>query len=267
MDVIRANRQLAEKPCVACGTEVLLGEEVIQCPRCGGVHHRKCWEQRGGCAAQACAAPELEPVQAASPAGAAPQTITCPACAEQIPATARMCPYCSEALVDEALAPRSFKVKRRGRTWNFTIMGNELVGAIPGKADEVRIPHERGPLDVVLKKRRLTIAHNGKKLKFMLADDIAPVVVNYWLTGRLEPCKSYAAGQALMLAILGIFIFRIILSPIALYKAFVAGNRIKRYHGLLTGGGSVLAAKIISITMICLTVVAIIVLIIFVPNS
>jgi hypothetical protein len=254
MEIIRANRQVAGKPCTACGGEILLGDEVVLCPKCRGQHHRACWEQRGACASPACAPAEKAAglVPEAVPVESTPKR-ACPACGEQIPAAARMCPFCSESLVADSKAPRSFMVKKPGffggSLWNFAIVGDELVGSSPG-LPEIHVPHDRGPLDVIVKKRQLIIVANGKKNKFMLADDIGPVVLTYWMTGELKPIPSFTAGEALSFAILGIFILQIILQPLALYKANQASNQIKAYPELLTGKGKVLAVRIIALTLI-----------------
>lgn len=265
METIRANRQFAGKPCVACKSDILLGEEIVVCPQCSEAQHEACWTKRGGCASEACATVEAvpAPVAQAEAAPSAPKR-NCPACGEEILATARMCPFCSEPLADDATAPRAFAAKRRGffggSHWNFAIVGSELVGTCPGKP-EVRIPHDRGPLDVSFKKRLLMITVGEKVVKFQFADDIGPVVVDYWLTGNLRPIASHSAGEALSYSILGIFIFQIFISPYALYKASVAGRQIDQYPGLLTGKGKVWAARIISGTILCLIILAFIIMV------
>jgi len=41
--------------CRHCSGEVFLGDSIAVCPRCGGVNHETCWQQRGGCGSYECA--------------------------------------------------------------------------------------------------------------------------------------------------------------------------------------------------------------------
>jgi len=251
--VIRANRPLAGTPCPACGREVLLGEEVVRCPDCGGVSHSGCWQQRGGCAAPTCA-----------PAPAAPGAIlvaaavkVCPACAENIPADAVVCPYCSESLTGPGVGvavPTTFKAPTGGvfaRTWHFTNAGDELIAQLPRKGKEIRVRREEAPHAVVLTKRRLIITVDGKRTKFNIGD-IGHVATAYWLTGRVTPRTSSVAKDALVSAIVGIFLFQIILGIWALVQAGRARNLIDQYPGALRGRDLATAATVIGILDLCI---------------
>lgn len=45
----------AGKPCLVCADSVSAEDELVICPRCGGIHHVKCWKYKGGCGKQGCA--------------------------------------------------------------------------------------------------------------------------------------------------------------------------------------------------------------------
>lgn len=73
-------------------------------------------------------------------------------------------------------------------------------------------------------------------------------------TGHI-PCKE--AGEALTIAIIGIFLFGIILEPIALVKAAKAKKMI-RANPYLTGAGKATAAQIIAGIALVLSVIGLI---------
>ena len=43
--------------CPYCKTQFVAGDSVVRCPKCGTLHHHKCWIENGGCASALCAAP------------------------------------------------------------------------------------------------------------------------------------------------------------------------------------------------------------------
>lgn len=51
----QAGEREAGVGCPWCASPVAAGDEVAVCQRCGTVHHRGCWELRGGCASYDCA--------------------------------------------------------------------------------------------------------------------------------------------------------------------------------------------------------------------
>ncbi|MEA2710531.1 MAG: serine protease Do [Phycisphaerales bacterium] len=54
--VLDAGDREAGTFCARCGVEVVRGEAVAQCARCGTLHHRDCWDAgAGGCNSYACA--------------------------------------------------------------------------------------------------------------------------------------------------------------------------------------------------------------------
>ena len=267
--VVRANRALAGKPCPACGREVLLGDEVVQCPQCALPSHADCWEQRRGCAAPACA-PRL---QAAQPApGLIPiqgQTKACPACAEQIPASANVCPYCMEPLDERGLAAHGLPAGFEGKvirfigseSWQFSIRGDELVGRGPG---EVRVARSEAHHRVVLKKRgafthrntlRITEA-DGKSRTFAL-DDLAVVIAESWLTGEPPAPRTCPEATDALICALVAPLCCIILGPVTLFKAVRARKMIQDNPRVFTGGGIALAALIMSVIEVIVLVLII----------
>jgi hypothetical protein len=256
-EIVRANRLLAGKRCPACQREVLLGQEVIQCPRCGEPSHKACWEERGGCAALTCA-----PQQPAAAPAAAPATRQCPACAEQIPATATVCPYCSEPLGRRRrqAAPTTFTAREGAfgtRGWTFKNRGDVLLAIGPEAEGEFRVHHDKAAEEVVLKRRKLQIATPSGWRSFKI-DDIGYVAASFWLHGRPKPVTCSLATDALAWAILGIFCCQIIFGPVALIQASRAQQVINRHPRVITGRGLVTAARIIGVIDIILFVVVII---------
>jgi len=46
--------------CPYCQTPIQPGQPVRYCPACQTPHHTACWQQRGGCSAQACQGKEIQ---------------------------------------------------------------------------------------------------------------------------------------------------------------------------------------------------------------
>jgi len=252
---IRANRLLAGKRCPACGGEVLLGQEVVQCPKCGEPSHAACWQQRGGCASATCAPVRVAPAQQAP--GAVPMagpTKACPACAEQIPAAASVCPYCSEVLDGSGPAmppgiPNEF-IGRRGafgaQKWAFTVQGQELVGIDPKGGPKIRVPRAEADQRVILKRHKVKIYSDTGNKGFVL-DDLGYLAVRYWLTRQTTPITCSHATNALVSALVGIFFCNIVLGPAAIVHAVRARKMIAQHPQILTGSGMALAGMIVGI--------------------
>ena len=262
---VRANRQLAGQPCPACQREIMLGEMVVQCPHCGVVQHTACWDQRGGCASPACA-PAAPAAQPSGPIPISGPTKPCRACAEQIPANANVCPYCSERL-DQPSAPglpTTFVAKTQawysftGTNWTFNIEGDQLVGHGFGQAEEIRVSHAEAPQRLKLSDTKLYIVTNTGRRKFAI-DDIAHVALRHWLTGQIVPRSSSLARDALVTAIAGFCICAIILCPLAIHRANKAKAVIDMYPQYLTGGGVAVAAKVVGIIGLVLGILGLII--------
>ena len=264
--VVRANRAVAGKPCPACGREVMLGDEIVACTTCGEASHAACWEARGGCASPACAqgqapSPQAEPRPTPLQGG----TIPCPACAEQIRADAKVCPYCSEPLdasSEEWPMPREFQAKSGffGRKWRIQLQDEELVATALNGRDEMRVRRADAARDVILNKRKLVLHADRRKRRFMV-DDLGNAAIRFWISRRAVPEPSILARDALMQGIVGIFIFRPILGTAAIVQGIMALQLIKRHPRLFMGRGSAIAAIVIGGFDLLVTILLIIVII------
>jgi len=265
--VVRANRAVAGKPCPACGREVMLGDEIVACTTCGEPSHAACWQARGDCASPACAQVQAPSGQAEPrPTPLQGSTIPCPACAEQIPADAKVCPYCAEPTGEEAgpgpAVPRDFEAKSGffGSKWRIRVTQGEIVARSPNGRTEMRVRHADAARDVTLKKRKLILRADGRKRTF-LVDDFAGAAVSYWIHRRVVPLPSVLASDALSHAIVGIFIFRPILGTVGIVQGIMALQRIKNHPELFTGRGKAIAAIVIGSFDVLVTILLIIAII------
>ena len=241
----RAGRALAGKTCPACSSEILLGEEVVTCSRCGDASHSRCWSEKNGCTSAACA-------RTVEVAAEAAQTRACPACAEQIPEDSVVCPYCAEPLSGNAEAggvPDTFTARSgflMTRKWTFTIRGDELVGVTARGRKSVRLLRTDPTQRLVLNKKKLILFIDGRKHRFFV-DDLGHVAVDHWVSGVVTPHTSILATEALTTAIISLFLFQLILGPVAIIKSCQARRLIRRYPHLLQGKGQATAGLIVSI--------------------
>ena len=267
---LMANKLYAGRKCPVCKQTIDLGQAIRNCERCASTHHSVCWQAYGGCGMPSCAnAPAFRQGGEAFSAedggrqcpfcskriatlaamcrhcGRAMPGIAirmCPFCAEEIPAAATVCPRCRESLAEEAAgwAPQSFRARTFFRKWSFSVAGDELVGQRPGR--ELRALREH----VFLEKRRMILYTPEKTWKFRI-DDKARIAVEYWQTGSVVPRTCTLANDALISAIVGIFICLPVLETSALIQASKAAKLIKAYPKALTGEGMVTAARVIAI--------------------
>ena len=54
-DIMKANREQANKPCPFCTSPVILGADVAVCRDCSATLHERCWRENGGCSTYGCA--------------------------------------------------------------------------------------------------------------------------------------------------------------------------------------------------------------------
>ena len=267
--VVRANRVLAGKPCPACGREVLLGEEVVRCTRCGEVNHARCWQSVGGCSAATCseikvAAARDLPTATPAPTGtaSAAHTKPCRVCAEQIPYYATVCPFCSESQTWAYPVPAApaqfatiFTAKSRG-TWSFQLTPGELVGVSPRRDEEIRVRREEALREIALLKRKFFIQKDGARRAFRVGEE-AGLALEYWLTGAVAPRTCRFASEALVWAILAWMLCPILGDIFALIDAGKAKRMIDRNPTVFTGRGMATAATVLAIVHLCLTPVSV----------
>jgi hypothetical protein len=261
---ILAGRELAGQVCPGCHKQIFLGDEVIQCSRCGVASHLPCWKKNEGCVSEICVPPAAvpvaaEPAVAAGPAG----TVPCPVCAEPIPEDAAVCPYCAEPIgvgmaPPGAMAPMGMNLPTTfqspsGKKWSFNLQGEELLAESYKSGEKIRI-NRRESNRVTIRGNKVIIRTGGSQEKIKL-DDIALVAIDYWATGRIRPRTSSVARDALATAIFGIFCCQIICGPYAVKRANDAQQEIDMYPSYLQGEGLATAAKIIGIIDIVLFVI------------
>jgi hypothetical protein len=259
-----AGRELAGQACPGCQKRIFLGDEVIQCSRCGVASHLPCWKKHEGCSSEICVPPAAVPdvPEAEVPAG----TVPCPVCAEPIPEDANVCPYCAEPIgigmaPPGAMAatmgvnlPTSFQTAA-GQKWSFSIQDDQLIGQSLRGGEQIRLSrHDVSRISI--SGRSLIITTGQSRQKFKL-EDIGLVAVEHWLSGQLRPRTSYLAKEALVNAIIGVVaIFccytGVLFGLYSLKRANEAQAEIEMNPGVIQGEGLVTAAKIIGLIDIIL---------------
>jgi hypothetical protein len=182
------------------------------------------------------------------------QTRECPVCAEDIPEDSVICPYCSEHLTGPGggvpLARHNLPTRFRtaevpfARRWDISLGDEELVAT--GRTEELRVLRTDAARMLELTARHLVI-DTGTGRKKLPLDDVGYLAAEMWLTGSVTPRPSTVGRDALITAIVGIFCCQIVLGIYALVRAGVAQKAINEYPELITGQGSVTAAKVIGI--------------------
>ncbi len=126
---MRANKVIAGKECPACKAPIDLGVQVHNCEKCGASHHEQCWDQHGGCAAEACQGglqlrEEPEKERASDDGG---ETQPCKFCGEAIKVGARKCRFCGEY---QSERDRQAQVQRTSNSADDNLSSGEWVVAI-----------------------------------------------------------------------------------------------------------------------------------------
>src|SRR5690349_3629445 len=119
--MLYAGEREAGVVCPHCQLDIQRGAEVAQCTRCGTVHHRGCWESRGGCGSYDCAPGRRAIV------GAAPMMEQQYQQPQPPPMTAAR--QADSGVVDAVHIPDPMPATPSGPTW--TITTDELNNAVP----------------------------------------------------------------------------------------------------------------------------------------
>jgi predicted RNA-binding Zn-ribbon protein involved in translation (DUF1610 family) len=127
-----ATAEMAGKFCAVCQTDIVVGEEVVECPSCSLPYHAECWRENHGCAQYGCpSAPEtIKPDPSAQAAAATSWNVdkTCPACGERIKGKAVKCRFCGamfdtrEAMTSGAYAEREYDGKEAIKGRNAVVL-------------------------------------------------------------------------------------------------------------------------------------------------
>jgi hypothetical protein len=126
---MRANKVIAGKDCPACNSTIDLGVQVHNCEKCGASHHDQCWEQHGGCAAEACQSDEraVKEDDRGRVADENVETQPCKFCGEAIKVGARKCRFCGEY---QSERDRQAQVQRMSNPSDENLSTGEWVVAI-----------------------------------------------------------------------------------------------------------------------------------------
>lgn len=137
MDTGKANPETSPaETCQFCFCATGTADGLTACPECHSVYHTECWEENGGCAVYGCEAAATPPARQDIEIPASywgREHKDCPACGEEIMATALRCRHCGEIFASadprtasevEAIAGLEAKLGRMKKaTVVFLILG------------------------------------------------------------------------------------------------------------------------------------------------
>lgn len=94
---LKVNLKVAGHACRRCSDALQLATDATICNGCGAEHHRRCWDDAGGCATRGCINAPLARIEASPVARpVAHDMMRCYSCNGEIASASQFCPLCGQ---------------------------------------------------------------------------------------------------------------------------------------------------------------------------
>lgn len=156
LGVFAAGHATAGQMCAICQTQIVVGEQIVNCSECALPFHHECWTENGGCAQYGCKnAPQTVKAGPATVASAVwGEEKPCPSCRKLIKAQAVKCRFCGAAFDSAEIISADAYATREYEGQQYTGARNKVVAMFLASVTGCLSPVSATTLGILILRKR-----------------------------------------------------------------------------------------------------------------